>query len=118
MTIAGGGGGLLGVERRVDHMGGHREGHVGEHAEGREIVPLQLLPRRLDHRQRQVAVGAGPAVAGHVLDHRQHAAGEKPLGGGAAEDRHLAGRPAVGPVADDVVGARRRERRAPAGNPR
>ena len=73
---AGGGRGLLGIERGVDHMRGHREGHVGEHAEGREIVPLQLLPRRLDHGQRQMAVGAGPAMARHVLDHRQDAAGE------------------------------------------
>ena len=56
-------------------------------AERREVVPLELRQRRLDHRQRQVAVGAGAAMAGNVLDHRQHAAGDQALGGGAAQDR-------------------------------
>ena len=59
--------------------------------ERREIVPFQLLARRLDDRQVEVAVGGGAAMAGNVLDHRQHAAGEQPLGGGAAEQRDLSG---------------------------
>ena len=78
---------MLRVESRVDHVGGHRERHVGEDAEGREIVALQFVARRLDHRQREVAVGACPPMAGYVLDHREDAAGQKALRSGPAEDR-------------------------------
>ncbi len=52
----------------------------------------------------QVAVGAGAAVAGDVLDHRQHAAGHAgPSTAARPSADDLAALPAVGAVADDVV---------------
>jgi hypothetical protein len=70
-----------------------------------EIERFQLCAGRLHDRQGFVAVGAGAAVAGHVLDHRQHAAGEQPFRRGPPERGHAGRAPAVGAVADDVVGA-------------
>ena len=73
------------VDRRIDDMRGHRPGHVGQRAERREIAVRQLGGWSSTTRQRLVAVDAGAAVAGDVLDHRQHAAGEQPSQTGAPE---------------------------------
>ena len=43
-------------------------------------------------------------MAGHVLDHRHDAFGQKPLGGGAAQRRHGFGPVGIGAVADHGVG--------------
>ena len=91
MTIARGRGRVLRVEGREDDVRGHRERHVGEDAEGREIVRSSSSRDASTTGSVEMAVGAGPAMAGHVLDHRQHAAGQQPLGRGPAEDRDLAG---------------------------
>ena len=55
----------------------------------------------LDHRQAEVAVGAGAAVARQMLDHRQHAAGEEALDQRAAElaDQRGIGGSARSPIA-------------------
>ena len=52
-----------------------------------------------------MAIGLGPAVARHMLDHRQHAAGEAALHDRASQsdDDVRVGR--VGAVADDLVRA-------------
>ena len=47
----------------------------------------------------------GAAVAGNVLHHRQHAARQQPLAGGATERGDAPGLVAIGAVADDLVGA-------------
>jgi hypothetical protein len=39
----------VGIEGRVDHVSGHREGHVREDPEGHKVVGLELLPACLDH---------------------------------------------------------------------
>ena len=53
-----------------------------------------------------MAVGAGAAVAGHVLDHGQHAAIEKAADGGTAEFDDGSGIGGKRPVPDNVVRAR------------
>ena len=52
------------------------------------------------HRQPFVAVGVGAAVAGDVLEHRQHAAVRQALGDGGGDGRDLVRRLAIGAVAD------------------
>ncbi len=50
-----------------------------------------------------MAVGLGAAVAGQMLEHRQHAAGHEPLRDRAGDGRHLGRLRAVGPIADHSV---------------
>ncbi len=53
-----------------------------------------------------MAVGGGPAVAGNVLEHRQDAAlSSSPAAIAPRDRRDLARFGAIGPVADDRVGA-------------
>ena len=75
-----------------------------ERAERREVVGELLLgaPRR---RQLVMAVGAGAAVAGHVLDDAEHAARLEPVEHRPAERRDLHRLGAERAVADDVVRA-------------
>ena len=65
-------------------MRGHRHRQVGERPERREIARELLAAGRLDHRQLEMAVGAGAAMAGDVLDDRRDAAGDQPRHRGAA----------------------------------
>ncbi len=58
---------------------------VAEGMERPEIDRIELRRRHVDPGQRQMAVGLGPAVARHMLDHRQHAAGETALHHGPSE---------------------------------
>ena len=86
---------------------------------GRKSTAISSSGEASISRQRQVAVGLRPPVAGHVLDHRQHAAGKRALDHGAAEVAHDVGVEAEGAVADDVVRAGLRHvehRRAVDGN--
>ena len=82
----------------------HRAGRGIQAAEGDEIVRRSAAGRG-DAGQRLVAVGAGAAVAGYVLDDRQHAAVEEAVDRRAAELDHHRGIARIGAVADDVVGA-------------
>ena len=85
-------------------MGGHRHRRVLERAERGE-VGLQLRVGRLDDRQLDVAVGAGAAVAGNMLDHAGDAARLESVEHGPAERGHLHRLAAERPVADYVVRA-------------
>ena len=76
--------GQFGIERRIDHMRGHRERQIGESADGREITTSELLRRGGDHRQLEMAVDHRAAMTRQVLDHRRHAAGEQTLRRSAA----------------------------------
>ena len=68
---------------------------------------------------RCVAVGRGAAVAGHVLEHRQHAALHQPCGDRRRRSpRPCSGVVAIGAVADHRVGAGAPARRRSAGNRR
>ena len=103
--LAGGGGRVIGIDGAEDDMRRHRHRQVGELAERREIVALQLAERGVDGRQLEMRVGEGAAVAGDMLHDRQHAARHQAFGGGAAhrgDDIRLL---AVGALADDVAGA-------------
>ncbi len=100
-----GGGGALRIDGGEDHVGGHGQRHVGEGAEGGEVPGVEVGQVGVHHRQVVMAVGEGAAVTGHVLDHRQDAAGQQTLGGGAAQLRHQGRLAGVGAVADDVVSA-------------
>ena len=81
---------------------------------GAKSLVASVVARRIDARQRAMAVDRGAAVAGDVLDDRQHAAGQQALADGAAERRDARGLVAVGAVADHGVGAGARAGRAPA----
>ena len=106
ITVVRGRGRALGIERRVDDMRGHRQRHVGEMPEGHEVAARSSSSREASTTGRSWWLSArGAAVAGNVLDHRQHAAGDQPLGGGAAEQRDRLRVSPVGAVADHVVGA-------------
>jgi hypothetical protein len=94
---------LVGIDRRVDHMRADAHRHVAEQPERPEVGAAQLFKRGVHARQRMVAVDGGAAMARHVLDHRQDAAGEKAFAGGAAEFRHQLRVVAEGAVADDGV---------------
>ncbi len=85
------------------HMGGHGERGVAQRLERAEIDGSELALGHVDARQREMAVGLGAAVARHMLDHRQHAAGERPIHHRAPErgDHVRVGR--EGAVADDLV---------------
>ena len=81
-------------------MGGHGERRIAERPERAEIDRIELGLGDVDARQREMAVGLGPAVARHMLDHRQHAAGEAAVHHRAAQrDDHVR------------IGRRRRGRR-------
>ena len=69
---------------------------------------FELLAGRLDHRQPLMAVGIGAAVAGDVLEHRQHAARHQARRHRAADRGDLLRRAAIGAVADHGIGAARR----------
>ena len=86
-------------------MCGHAERQVGERPERREIGGVEFLASRFNHRQSLVAVHRRPAVAGQMLQHRQHAAIHQPRGDRAGKRGHLVGRIAIGTVTDDCVGA-------------
>ena len=67
---------------------------------GRKSIASSSAVGDIDAGQRQMAVGLGPAVAGHMLDHRQHAAGKAAFHHRAAQRDHDLG-----------IGRRRRGRR-------
>jgi hypothetical protein len=96
---------VVGIIGGVDHVRRHPQGHIRQRPEGRKIDRLQFVPRGLHNGQGLVAVGSGPAVAGDMLDHGQHATREKPLGGGTPERGDGSRIVRIGAVADDVVGA-------------
>ena len=85
-------------------MGGHPHRRPIEGAKGLD-VRFQLRLGGGDDGQLLVAVDQSAAVAGHVLDDADHAAGAKPLQHRAAERRHLHRLGAQSAVADDVAGA-------------
>ena len=70
---------------------------------GRKSTEFELRRRHVDAGQRQMAVGLGPAVARHMLDHRQHAAGQAPFHDRPSQRDDDVGIGAVGAVADDLV---------------
>ena len=84
-------------------MGGHGERRIAERMERPEIDRIELRRRHVDAGQRQMAVGLGPAVARHMLDHRQHAAGQAPFHDRPSQRDDDVGIGAVGAVADDLV---------------
>jgi hypothetical protein len=98
----------IGVQSGIQDMGGHCTGKIGQRAERREIDGFERVAAGVDHGQADMAVGAGAAVAGDMLDHRQHAAVDQPVGHRPAEQGDRGGVGGEGPVADDVVGAGRR----------
>ena len=111
--------GSRGIERGIDDMGGHRQRHVGKRAERREIVRLELgaaAHRRAAARDGCRAWrGRGPGMCfttGSTPPASSPSQAARPSAATAP------GRVAIGAVADDRVGARRREDRAPAGNRR
>ena len=61
-----------------------RQRQIRQRPECREVGPFQLVPRRIDRRQTEMGVGGGAAMAGNVLEHRQHAALLQPFGDRAA----------------------------------
>ena len=71
----------------------------------REIGAFQLVSRRIDRRQPEMAVGRGPAMAGNMLQDRQHAALLQALGNRRARSPRPWRLGAIGAVANDVVGA-------------
>jgi hypothetical protein len=93
------------VEGRQQHMGGHGQRRVAERAEWAEIGRFQLAFGDIDLGQGQVAVGLGAAMARHMLDHRQHAAGQTALHDGASERDHDLRIGGEGAVADNLMRA-------------
>ena len=93
------------VVDRQEHMGGHGQRRIAQRPERAEIDRIELGLGDVDARQRKMAVGLGPAVSGHVLDHRQHAAGEAALHHGAAQLDHHLWIAREGAVADDLMRA-------------
>ena len=93
------------IDGGEDDMRRHGERHVGQHAEGREILGRERLARRLDAGKRQMAVGRAAAVAGYVLDDRQHSAGDEALGGGPAAERDRHRIETIGTIADHGIRA-------------
>ena len=73
--------------------------------EGHEIGRPEFLEAGGHDRQFQVAVAHGPAVAGDVLDDRQHATRQHALRDRAPEHRDFGRIVRIGPVADDPVSA-------------
>jgi hypothetical protein len=74
--------GGMGVERVHDDVRRHAKGEVRERAKGGEVA-LQVVAWGVHAGQRAVGVHAGAAVAGQVLEDRQHAAREEPVRAGA-----------------------------------
>ncbi len=72
-------------------MGGHGHGQIGQGGEGCKVARQQRLEPGGNDRQRTVAVGGGAAMARHVLDHRQDAAGDQAVRDGAPEGGDAAG---------------------------
>ena len=97
--------GMVGIERGVDDMRRHRRRQVAIGDEGREVGRLQRGAGRVDHGEREMAVGAGAAVAGEMLHHGKHAGLQHAVGGGAAEPGDGGRIARVGAVADHVVRA-------------
>ncbi len=86
-------------------MGGHAQRQILQGTECGKIGRLQSGAVGVHHRQLQVAVGGGAAVAGDVLEHRQHAAVGEARGDGSGDRGDLFRRLAIGAVADHGVGA-------------
>ena len=85
-------------------MRGHAQRKFCKRAERGEVGHLQSRAVRANNRQRQVAVGGRAAVPRNVLEHRQYAASEQPLGDRAGDRRDLRRRRAVSPVPDHRIG--------------
>ena len=85
-------------------MRGHRRGRAGKRLERQKVSRGKFGAARLDPRQLQMAVAARAAVPRDVLDHRQHAAGEKAFDDGAAEVGDLLRPASVGPRPDHRMG--------------
>mgnify|MGYP001586967502 CR=1 FL=1 len=86
-------------------MCGHAERKVAKRSEGGEIGLLQGGPVGIDHRQSGVAVGGGAAMARQVLEDRQDAAGQQPLGDGFGDVGDFGNVGTIGPVPDHRVAA-------------
>ena len=86
-------------------MGGHAERQGGQGPEGGKIGRFQGGPVGIDHWQFGVAVHAGAAMPGQVLEHRQNAAGQQALRDRPGDGGDLAGLSSIGAVADHRVGA-------------
>ena len=67
-------------------MRAHRHRQVVERREGRKIA-FELIALGVDDGQLEMAVGARPAMAGHVLDDGRDAAGEQAFGDRPAHRR-------------------------------
>ncbi len=80
-------------------------GRPAERPEGGKIGRFQGGPVGIDHRQAGVAVGAGAAMTGQVLEHRQDAAGQQALRDRAGDGRDLCRLGSIGAVADHRVAA-------------
>ena len=83
----------------------------GRPASGRNAaksVASSVARSAVDHRQPLMAVGRRAAVAGQVLEHRQHAALQETVRNRSGNGRDLRGRVAIGAVADHRVGTRDR----------
>ena len=98
-----------GVDRRIDDMRGHRPGHVGKRPKRREILRPQHGKRVIDARQGFVAVIAGAAVPRNVLDDRQDPAVKQAVADRPSERRDAGRIGAPGAVADDRIGAGKRQ---------
>ena len=89
-------------------MRGHGERQRRKGAEGGKIGGVQRCPVGRDHGQFLVAVGGRAAVAGDVLEDRQHAPFGQALRERAGNGGDLGGLRAKGAVADHRIGARHR----------
>jgi hypothetical protein len=78
---------------------------IGKRAKRCEIGGFEACAVGVDDRKFAMAVGGGAAVAGDMLEHRQHAARHEPIGDAARQRRDLVRYLAIGAVADDAVGA-------------
>ena len=94
-----------GVQRAKHNMCGHRHRQVRQRLEGGKIGPIELIPACIHRRQPKMAVRCGPAMAGNVLEDRQHAALLQSLGNGAGDRSDLARLSSIGPVANNRVGS-------------
>ena len=59
--------GLVRVERRINHMGGHAQRHVIQRPEGGEVHLLQLPAGGVDARQFKMAVAEGAPMSRNML---------------------------------------------------
>ena len=89
-----------GVECAKHNMCGHRHRQVRQRHKRSKVGSFQLVLRRIDPRQSEMAVCRGTAVPGNVLEDREDAALLQPLGDRPRDRRDLGRLGSIGAVAD------------------